>query len=64
MDELAAAFEQRVSHFERYNCVRILVMVKICDEKSISEPQETRGLLQPNASDFLQPVVEKSMHAH
>lgn len=42
-DEFEAAFELRVAHFVLYDCVRFLVIVKICDEESISEPQEIIG---------------------
>ena len=60
----AAAFESRVAHFELYDGVRLLVLVKIGDEESISEPQEIMGTLQLDARELFQPVVEKSMHAH
>ena len=38
--------------------------VKIGDEESISEPQESIGLLQSDAREFLQPVAAQSMHEH
>ena len=63
-DKFAAALESRVTQFELYDGVRLLLFVIIGDERPTSEPQKIRGALQMDAREFFQPVAAQSMQTH
>ena len=61
-DEFAAALESRRTQFKF--CDGVAILARLGDEKSIREPQEMFGPLQPDVREFLESVVAKWIPSH